>query len=183
MEEMSEKAKECWFQKGQTAWNKGKSMSEESIEKMRATRLERFGQHGMNKNHIQNAYLAGIIDGEGTITLNKHKQGTYSAFIIVASTNRPLIDWIQQISGYGQIYAGKPRKANHKVVYTWKVCKNENSFGFLNRIKPYLVIKKRQADLLWEYLTNKRKRNNTRKYSDRDHQIFAELAILNKRGL
>ena len=48
----------------------------------------------------QAAYLAGIIDGEGSITLTRmHKSGHRRPCITIASTDKELLNYIQTLTG------------------------------------------------------------------------------------
>lgn len=50
------------------------------------------------------AYLAGIVDGEGTITLaSKNKGQNRRLAITVSNTDRELLEWILKVVGVGII--------------------------------------------------------------------------------
>jgi hypothetical protein len=44
----------------------------------------------------ERAYLAGLIDGEGTITLARIHKGAYRQLSVsISNTERPLLDWVR----------------------------------------------------------------------------------------
>lgn len=94
-------------------------------------------------------YLAGIIDGEGYIGINKSKnyQGKplFKLRVVVCNTNTDLIKWLVDNFG-GYITKKKTYSYKHKVSYNWKVnC--DKAGDVLSLVLPYLIIKKRQAEL------------------------------------
>jgi hypothetical protein len=73
------------------------------------------------------AYLAGIIDGEGCITIGAGKKETcinYNALLLVQNTSKELIDWLQKHFG-GHVYLSKKETAKTKTAWMWRFTKNE----------------------------------------------------------
>ena len=131
-------------------------------------------------NDLEKAYLAGIIDGEGTVAL-AHAANRYTLrpLVNVSNCDMRLMAWLKARIQFGNVVSrGKPRKSNWKkgyifmIEYAWK-CK-----VVLELILPYLILKRRQAELLLEYCSSHEKG----KYTERDLVIFLELKALNKRG-
>lgn len=96
---------------------------------------------------IEKAYLAGIVDGEGTVTLARHHKNEMPApCVSVANNNRALLKWIQTRLG-GTIVSKKKRKVWHRDSYAWTIRSNR-AIRFLDEIKRYLIVKKPQAELI-----------------------------------
>jgi len=99
------------------------------------------------------AYLAGIIDGEGSITLTKnHKNEFRRPCISIASTDLELLDFLKTITG-GTIANKKnynPRK--HKNSFTLTIRKKETVMDLLASISGFLRVdkKKKRANLILE---------------------------------
>lgn len=93
------------------------------------------------------AYMAGIIDGEGSIMINgsNHKQ---QSVVSVANTSELLIKWIVTHFG-GHTNIEYSENVNHKNRYWWRLY-GYSMKPFLESILPYLVIKKPQAELMLE---------------------------------
>lgn len=52
------------------------------------------------------AYIAGLIDGEGTVTLTrKHKNENRQLAVTISNTDRTLLEYVQQTLGVGKITA------------------------------------------------------------------------------
>ena len=95
------------------------------------------------------AYAAGILDGEGSISVTRNHTGRWpSPQVSVASTDRELLEWLKLRFG-GTITTKQPRKPEHSLSYDWKVT-DRRSLRFLQRIRPFLVIKRKicRCDLL-----------------------------------
>jgi hypothetical protein len=100
------------------------------------------------------AYAAGILDGEGSISLTRvHKDRYPSPQVSVASTDRELLEWLQARFG-GSIVRKRTYKPHHSQSYDWKVT-DRKALRVLKRVRPFLVIErkvKRCDLLLTEYL-------------------------------
>lgn len=103
------------------------------------------------------AYMAGILDGEGSLSIGNHsgnrKNGDrhYQVNIAVCSTDKPLIDWISyHFGGFQGEYTPKQMSKNgRKQVYRWQ-CSGDRLTHICEITLPYLIIKKRQAEILLE---------------------------------
>lgn len=102
------------------------------------------------------AYLAAIIDGEGTLTIKKvrpsggSKSSTYRAVIEVGNTSQDLIDWLRARFGgnaHSRSFRGRWRK-----MWYWSL-NHDNMEAVLEAIRPYLVIKRDQAGVLLSFLS------------------------------
>jgi hypothetical protein len=101
----------------------------------------------------EKAYIAGIIDGEGSIMLQKfHSNQLPSPCVSIASTTIELLEWISLKINSGAITKKKNYNSEkHKDSYTLVVRYN-NAIELLNEVEPYLVIqaKKLRAKLILE---------------------------------
>jgi hypothetical protein len=101
----------------------------------------------------EKAYIAGIIDGEGSIMLQKfHSNQLPSPCVSIASTTLELLEWISLKINSGSITKKKNYNSEkHKDSYTLVVRYN-NAIELLNEVEPYLVIqaKKLRAKLILE---------------------------------
>ncbi len=94
-------------------------------------------------NEILIAYLAGLIDGDGSIQINKrHKKTEYLASLKICMTNKKIIEWLKDNFG-GTIYNWKQKFPNRDM-YNWSLNAQESSI-LLKRTLPYLIVKKQQA--------------------------------------
>ena len=103
----------------------------------------------------QAAYMAGIMDGEGCFFIGNYsgnrKNGDkhFQTVIKIASTDKSLVDWLFETFG-GSIRQYTPNqmaKNCRKQVYAWQATSNR-LLHICEIILPYLVIKKKQAEIM-----------------------------------
>ncbi len=124
-------------------------------------------------------YLAGIIDGEGCITIGAGVKPTcinYNALVLVQNTSKKLIDWLQSNFG-GQIYLSKKATEKTKEAWMWRITKQKDIETFLLSILPYLIIKREQAKVLLKFVRLER----TAPVESRKN-AYEEIRALNVRG-
>jgi hypothetical protein len=134
---------------------------------------------------ITKNYLAGFVDGEGSIAIYKHKDSrvqkgyTLHPKFVIANTNEEVLKAIKEIIG-GKIKA-LPKHKGCKIVYCVEFQDYAQIEKALRIIKPFLIIKQKQADLMIEFCNN-RIESNGKKYSDRDYEIANIFSTINTRG-
>jgi hypothetical protein len=129
------------------------------------------------------AYLAGLIDGEGTISCSsqtlKTGQIALNKVLSIFNTNLVLISWITTRFG-GVVHSRKRKtiwKEEHQV--KWPVAE---AVKILELTLPYLVIKREQAEIflaLHETKTGSVVSNELHEYRQR---LVDRSQELNKRG-
>ncbi len=97
------------------------------------------------------AYLAGLIDGEGSITLSrKHRDENCQLSVSISNTDRRLLEWVLAVVKVGKITNKATRSTHHTPSYTYQVW-NAQALRLLEQICPYLrTYKKRRANLVLE---------------------------------
>jgi hypothetical protein len=106
----------------------------------------------------EKAYLAGLIDGEGCITIIKCKPArraanpSYSLQTFINNTDERMLRYCKEVTGAGSISFNPVslRKPTWKNLWNWNLRK-QDTIDFLIQILPYLITKKRQAELAIEY--------------------------------
>ncbi len=96
------------------------------------------------------AYVAGIIDGEGSITLTRmHANEFRRPCITIASTDYELLHYVQGLSG-GSINNKKNYKPDkHKKSYTLNIKKKSEVINTLQEIIPFLRVHKKKDRAIW----------------------------------
>lgn len=137
------------------------------------------------------AYLAGIIDGEGTITINssmQHKRKTiqYKPRVVVSNTEKSLLNWLQEEFGGSVTFYTSPKKATHRERYLWRVISLQHIKELLSGCLPFLIIKKEKAILLLQYieirLSSIEEKGRNAKYGDAEIEIYDKISRLNYLG-
>ena len=88
------------------------------------------------------AYCAGLMDGEGCITLSKDGDTNYRLRIKITSTDYSVLEWLQEHFG-GSINLSRKESEYNKEAWDW-ICRTEDQVVFLFGILPYTIIKRAQ---------------------------------------
>lgn len=100
------------------------------------------------------AYVAGLVDGEGTVTLSrKHADEERQVTLTISSTEPSILEFVIHAVGAGKITRKTPARSNHAVGLTFALW-NRQALSLLAQITPFLCSYKRQrAELvLRDYL-------------------------------
>lgn len=95
------------------------------------------------------AYIAGLIDGEGTITLTrKHRNENRQLAITISNTEKDLLEFVYQSIGAGKITRKRTSQKHHTPSFTYAVY-NRQALYLLEQVYTYLkTYKLRRAELI-----------------------------------
>ena len=108
----------------------------------------------MLKGKLLLAYLAGIIDGEGSVMIKRHRVDSKRGFrfeLAVSVTNTAL--WLLELLKLnfgGRIDRQKQKKPIHKPCWIWRI-DGPSAESCLKALLPFLQLKKAQAELALEF--------------------------------
>jgi hypothetical protein len=125
-------------------------------------------------------YLAGILDGEGCLTIGAGQKETctnYNSIVVVQNTSKKLIEWLQAKFG-GSVYLSKKETDKTKAAYMWRILKKKEIELLLLAVLPYLVVKREQAKILLAFVRLPREASNELRAV-----YFQQLRVLNSRGV
>lgn len=142
---------------------------------------------------LTDQYLAGLFDGEGSVTVVKYhpkyspNRLHYVLRVHIANTNKELMDLL--VENLGGFYRSAQGKKEWKVDYQWALSADK-AFRFLKSIYPHLVIKQKQADVAFEFI-NFRKNNVVVKkkfgtsieFLQQYELYYMQMKKLNQRGV
>ena len=136
---------------------------------------------------IERAYAAGFFDGEGTVTIRTELRKTCKTHVLqiaIGITDRAPLEWMSERFG-GNIRGPVIRASErHKPIYFWQLSAAKAG-TFLEEVRPYLLLKAKQADIALEL----RRIKGSQGVRPSDEQIAARdalkeaLTVLNHRGL
>ncbi len=144
-------------------------------------------------NQQELVYLAGIIDGEGSIGLFSFKRShgiTMHSRVSITNTSQVLVDYLASLFAKLEIpfHIGwfRPRNPRQRPWANVTVHRHSGVKKLLSLVRAFLIAKPRQADLLFEFVSSrlhadgKPKRNGKfYGYTKRDFEIERELKALN----
>jgi hypothetical protein len=127
------------------------------------------------------AWFAGIIDGEGCISLFK-RSTYYVPAVKIANTNEKLINKCKEILNEAGIeyyirYSDRGERKNAKPAWEIALESRPRVVATLELILPYLVSKKEQAELVLEWCSEK-----IRRPEDSRTDFIDKIRSLNRRG-
>lgn len=93
------------------------------------------------------AWAAGIVDGEGCISLHTVKTAGGVCYVLrltVANTSPLMLDRLHHIFGEGNTVPKKRASEHHRQSWHWQVC-SKQAERVLRLIEPYLINKREEA--------------------------------------
>jgi hypothetical protein len=133
----------------------------------------------MSVKKTKAAYIAGIMDGEGSFTISYSEP--YNAFIQYVgfnSTDVKLTNWAVKFwGGSSKLQKRKNAPPNARDIWRWRIHGHSKMEKFLLAIIPYLVIKIEQAKIMLEFV------RMHRKYApEKRLELVQKIQSLNVRG-
>lgn len=93
---------------------------------------------------IDAAYLAGLIDGEGSVSsIRLHASANRQLLLTISSTEPDLVNWALSTVGAGKITRKRPSAPSHAAGLTHCIA-NRQALAVLRQVAPYLRSYKRQ---------------------------------------
>lgn len=99
-------------------------------------------------------YIAGLLDGEGCITIEKSKRKgkrnfSFDLRVTIVNKCKKVLELIHQQFN-GSLIPRNHTKPQHSICWTWTITSNKAK-EFLNLILPFMVIKKEEAKVAIEF--------------------------------
>lgn len=121
-----------------------------------------------NQRQTHWAYTAGVMDSDGCFMITRHKRKTqrknyphmvdgwawtYLAAVKVCQVDPEAIDLMHAGLGFGTVtyYGTRKSRPNSRPIYQWGIRNRIELPVFLEKVIPYLRIKKKRAQFLLEY--------------------------------
>lgn len=130
----------------------------------------------------QLAYTAGIVDGEGCISVHRQKR-SHTIRVHVTNTNADLIARLLDWFG-GHVYASIRKNPRHKDAFVWEVSALQAGI-FLQQILPFLFLKRAQAEVVLELQATKIRKGRTPVSAEvlsQRFQFARAISVLNLKG-
>ncbi|MEP6941915.1 MAG: LAGLIDADG family homing endonuclease [Betaproteobacteria bacterium] len=134
----------------------------------------------LNLDSRDAAYIAGLIDAEGTVTLSReHRNENRRLVVSIASTERCLLEFVADRTGCGKITNKRTTSPLHSLSFAYRVT-NRQALEILRQIQPYLrSYKATRAALALKYYVALTPRNGRYATAQKDErQQFETLFLL-----
>lgn len=131
------------------------------------------------------AWTAGILDGEGTITLVNNGDWRITPRVMLTMTDRPTVVRVYDILRLGCLGNPTPETLKHKAKHHW-AAGGADAASICKILLPYLFTKKPQAELVILYQRHCMFGPGINTLSDEQKElresIVEQMTVLNKRG-
>ncbi len=113
------------------------------------------------------AYVAGLVDAEGCLDIEKHYQtkpphhDCFYPTTGISNTNREVLEFVAERFGGCCSFKGYTRVGTP--LYRWRTQGIKHLSKFLADVSPYLAIKRREYDILQEFISLGRTRNSEKR--------------------
>lgn len=132
----------------------------------------------MANEHIH-AYMAGIVDGEGCVTISLSKRNHVTFRLFIGTVDERLVSWLQE--HYGGCVHLRKRGGNQRDLYEWSARKAE-AVRVLTSVYPYLVLKREQANIFLALAERQSIHDQGRLSADEKTEAVGRIRALNRRG-
>ena len=140
-------------------------------------------------NKIEKAYLAGLFDGEGSISIvhqrsprkDNPEHRIHRLVVMIGMTDKPPIQKLYDAFKFG-CFDEKPIKSpNHKTIYRVTMC-GKQGLKFLETLYPFLIVKKERAEIGMEFQKRLTKIGHNG-FADRtwENSFCDRIRVLNRR--
>ena len=143
--------------------------------------------HLLEKNA---AYLAGLIDGEGTFCLRKFGSTSlrFTPLISIAMSHEPTIAFAANVFGvsYGKIRRRK-KISYHKDMFRLLVTTRKEIKQIAQALLPFAITKRKQIELMLSYLaleedTSEKQNMKSKEKTLKEIDIYIDIKKENERG-
>jgi intein/homing endonuclease len=126
------------------------------------------------------AYIAGLVDGEGTVALSRrHRHENRQLVVSISNTDIELLKYVLKIIGAGRITRKRTYSDNHTLSATYTI-NNRQALGLLEQIVSYLrTYKAQRAKMILDHYLRLTPRNG--KYTvelQRERNTFIQQFLL-----
>jgi hypothetical protein len=125
------------------------------------------------------AYIAGLIDGEGTVTLTRNHAGENRRLVVsVANTELQLLEFLSDQIGAGKITKKRTVSDRHTPSYCYAIS-SQQALMLLQQVSPYMIsYKRRRAQLALDSYESLTPRNGKYTLDCRNRRSAFEAAFL-----
>lgn len=133
------------------------------------------------------AYLAGIIDGEGSFLIERHRMGRFRPLIKIKMNDQRVMKWIHSTFGGTLIRFKEDPNINREAGFVWKMRDKIELLKIVPELLEFLITKKFQAQVVLAYAQAFNRGRSKARYTEDDLVQMTDLAdllkALNSRGI
>jgi len=88
-------------------------------------------------SEVERAWVAGLMDGDGCVTLAGVGGAFRKPFVVVDSTDSEILAELQRLYG-GSLVSKKKAKEHHRQAWSWRVYGSDKIISLLGDVLPYM---------------------------------------------
>jgi hypothetical protein len=128
-----------------------------------------------NQKQTHWSYIAGIMDADGCFMIMRQKRGrkslekgefnlSHMAGLKIAMIEIEAISFITHEMGFGHydLNGARKNRKNSKPIYHWYLRQRQRVMEFLENVIPFLRVKKKRAEFLFEFVQRMEKYTDKR---------------------
>ncbi len=133
-------------------------------------------------------YTAGIMDTDGSFSIKKEKNGRFQPQILLTMADCRAICYVMNNFVGGKLIVVKAKTTKNGFCYRFYIQNRESLIVFLQKVIPYLFIKKNVAETLLEYcntikLVKNRRAGIQQEEKNKRQRYYEIICELNKNGV
>ena len=136
--------------------------------------------HPVQPTRMQLAYIAGLIDGEGTVTIRR-LSGKWLPMIQIVNTDLPVMDWLYSVMNGPSTMVQRTHHVNRPdraMAYTFRM-QGLGNLPTYRTLLPLLIIKKERLALMIEFCRIRLTQNRMEPLNERQLEIISAIRNLN----
>lgn len=134
------------------------------------------------------AYLAGLLDGEGSFQVTRHKSMTAYPRVCLAMTHKPVMSWVAELLGGISVWVNNHTAQRRNPM--WKpqyivAVQGHRAVALCKVVRPYLRVKQEQADVILAFPVEARAGRSVRLdpvLNEKRLYAYVRMRELNARG-
>ena len=157
-------------------------------------KIREFVKNLEKLTEIDWSYLAGLIDGDGTVSVY-HNKNSWTPTVKITNSDRATMDIISKMLKQKLYVYKKKSKARTLPLYTLQIFSLHRLIPFLKGITPFLKGKRKRAELLLELCQSRAKADfiydknidgrvtpRLEPYSEQEKELIRTIRMLNSEG-
>lgn len=137
-------------------------------------------RHPVLPSRMKLAYIAGMVDGEGTVTIRK-LSGKWLPLLQIVNTDVPVMEWLKATMSGPSTMVNRTHHANRPdraTVYTFRM-QGLGNLPTYEALRPLLIIKQERMTLMIEFCRLRLGQDRTEPLNERQLEIISTIRALN----
>jgi len=138
--------------------------------------------HPVTLSKVELAYVAGLIDGEGTVSIRRMAGKKIKPHFRIANTSVTLMDWLSRVLNGPSTYIARSKTSAGVPMHQYTV-QGLSNLPLYEALLPYLVIKRPQMELVIEFSRLRLEQGWTDPLNERQLKLISDIRALNIKPL